>query len=182
MKKVVFLTVALVFAANMAFAQAGSVGIFGDPAGTTCNLTDVVQGLLSVYVVHVNAVATASQFSAPMPGCMVGASWLSDTGIFPVTIGNSQTGVAIGYGVCQTGNIHVLTINYFAAGLSTPCCYYPVLPDPNVPSGKIEVVDCANNLLFASGGIGIINADGSCQCDVPTEETTWGKVKSLYGE
>ena len=42
MKKVVFLTVALVFAASMAFGQAGSVGMFGDTGGTDRNLADEV--------------------------------------------------------------------------------------------------------------------------------------------
>jgi hypothetical protein len=181
MKKVVFLTVALVFAASMAFAQAGSVGIFGDPGGTDCNLLDTVAGLTPYYVVHVNAVATASQFWAPQPACLT-ATYLSDTGVFAVTIGNSQTGVAVGYGSCQAGNIHVLTINYFTSGTTPPCCYYPILPDPVIESGEIEVTDCNYVLLYASGGIGIINADGSCQCDVPTEDSTWGKVKSLYAE
>ena len=181
MKKVVFLTVALVFASSMAFAQAGSIGIFGDAAGTDCNLADVVPGLTPYYIVHVNAVATASQFSAPTPACYLG-TYLSDGAVFPVTIGNSQTGVAIGYGLCQAGNVHVLTINFFTNGLTGPCCYYPILPDPVVTSGKIEVVDCNNNLLFASGGEGIVNADGSCQCDVPVEDSTWGQVKALYSE
>ena len=181
MKKVVFLTVALVFAASMAFAQAGSVGIFGDPAGTDCNLPDAIPGLTPYYVVHVNAVATASQFSAPAPACLL-ASYLSDTSVFPVTIGSSQTGVAIGYGSCQAGNIHVLTINYFTQGLTAPCCYYEILPDPVIASEKIEVVLCDNSLVYASGGVGIVNSDGSCLCDVATEDSTWGQVKALYSE
>ena len=179
MKKVVFLTVALVFAASMAFAQAGSVGIFGDPAGTDCNLPDAIPGLTPYYVVHVNAVAIASQFWAPTPACMT-ATYLSDTAVFPVTIGSSQTGVAIGYGACQAGNIHCLTLNYFTSGTTPACCLFPILPDPVAPSGEIEVVLCDNSLVFASGGAGIINSDASCLCDVPTQETTWGKVKSLY--
>jgi len=182
MKKVVFLTVALVFAASMAFAQAGSVGIFGDAAGTDCNVADVAPGLLNIYAVHVNTVAIASQFAAPTPACMVGATWLSDTAVWPVTVGNSQTGVAVGYGSCQAGNVHVLTLNYFASGTTLPCCYFPVVPHPFAETGQVEVVDCTDALLTASGGTGIINSDSSCLCNVPTEETTWGKVKTLYGE
>lgn len=181
MKKVVFLTVALVFAASMAFAQAGSIGIFGDPGGTDCNLNDTVAGLTPYYAVHVNAVAVASQFSAPKPACMT-ATYLSDTAAFPVTIGNSQTGVAIGYGACQVSPTLVLTINYFTTGTTPACCYYPVYPDPAAESGQIEVVLCDNSLVFATGGVGIVNADGTCLCDVPARQSTWGKVKSLYSE
>jgi hypothetical protein len=181
MKKALLLTLVLMVSASMAFAQGGSVGIFADPGGTSCNLADVAAGLASYYAVHVyHAGATASQFAAPQPACMVGVTYLSDTAVFGVTIGSSQTGVAIGYGTCQAAPTHVLTINYFVGGATPPCCYYPVIPDPNVPSGQIEVTDCNFLPLFATGGIGIINPDATCQCDVPTQDSTWGKVKSLY--
>ena len=181
MKKTLLFTLVLMLSASMAFAQGGSIGVFSDTGGASCNLTDAAAGLLSFYVVHVlTPGATAAQFMAPMPACMVGASYLSDTGIFPVTIGNSQGGVAIGYGACLAAPIHVLTINYFGGGTTTPCCYYGVFPDPNVASGEIEVVDCAENLLFATGGVGIINPDGTCQCDVPVQDTTWGQIKSMF--
>lgn len=183
MKKTLLLTLVLMLAASMAFAQGGSIGVFADAGGSSCNLTDAAPGLLSLYVVHVlTPGATASQFAAPMPACMLGATYLSDSSPFSVVIGSSQTGVAIGYGACLAAPIHCLTIQYFASGLSTACCYYSVIPDPNLPSGLIEVVDCAENLISATGGVGIINPDGTCQCDVPTQDTTWGKVKSIFAE
>ncbi len=183
MKKTLLITLVLMLSASMAFAQGGSIGIFSDVAGSSCNLTDAAPGLLSLYVVHVlTPGATASQFAAPAPACMLGATYLSDSSPFSVVIGSSQTGVAIGYGACIAAPIHVLTIQFFASGLSTPCCYYPVVPDPNVPSGSIEVVDCTETLLTATGGLGIINPDGTCQCDVPVQDTTWGKVKSIFAE
>jgi hypothetical protein len=74
----------------------------------------------------------------------------------------------------------VLTINYFAVGTTQNCCYYEVQPDPHVPSGQIEVVDCASNLVFAPGGGIIVNPDQSCYCAIRVEETTWGRVKSIY--
>jgi hypothetical protein len=183
MKKTLLITLVLMVSASMAFAQGGSIGIFGDTGGTSCNITDAAPGLLSIYLVHVNTPgATASQFAAPTPACMVGAQYLSQASPFAVVIGNSQTGVAIGYGACYTGPVLVLTLSYFAGGTSSPCCYFQVVPDPLVPSGQIEVVDCAENLLFATGGVGIVNADATCLCDVPTQDTTWGKVKSLFSE
>ena len=180
MKKALLLTLVLTVCASMAFAQAGSVGLFADVAGTDCNLSDAAPGLCAYYAVHVyHAGAIACQFSAPVPSCFLG-TWLSDTAVYPVTVGGSPTGVAIGYGACQAAPTHVLTINMFCQGLTAPCCLYQVVEDPNVPSGQVEVVDCANNLLFGTGGAAIINADPTCNCDVPTNESTWGKVKSLY--
>ncbi|UCG51329.1 MAG: BACON domain-containing protein [Candidatus Latescibacterota bacterium] len=158
----------------------GTIGVYTDAAGSECGIQDV-PGLLPLYVVHVNTLgATASQFAAPMPSCMTGVSWLSDSPEFSVTLGNSQIGVAVGYGSCLVSPIHVLTINYFASGTSETCCMYPVIADPNVPSGMIEVVDCASNLLYAMGATCIVNPTNECRCDVSVEESTWGRVKALY--
>jgi hypothetical protein len=180
MKRVVFLAVAALMAASMAFAQGGSLGMFADPAGTNCNLADAVPGLVTYYVVHVNTPgATACEFSAPKPACVL-ATYLSDASVFPVTVGTSQSGVSIGYGYCAAGPINVLKLNYFAQGMTQACCRYPVLPHPI--TGGPWMVDCANNQLLTTGGQGIVNANPTCQCNVPTEETTWGQVKSLYGE
>ena len=180
MKKALLLTLVLMLSASMAFAQAGSVGLFADMGGTDCNLPDVAPGLTPYYAVHVyHAGATACQFAAPMPACMT-ATYLSDTAVFGVTIGNSQTGVAIGYGTCQGAPTYVLAINYFTSGTTPPCCLYPVVPDPNVASGKVEVVDCTNALLFGTGGAGIVNSTPNCDCNVPVEDSTWGQVKALY--
>jgi hypothetical protein len=188
MKRLLVITVVMMLSASMAFAQmgAGEVGIYADLAGTNCQMSDVAPGLCTYYVVHVwSPGATAVQYSAPQPACLL-ASYLSDTAQFPVTIGSSQTGVAIGYGACLASPITTLFINYFCQGLTGTCCEYPVLPDPNVPSGTIEVVDCDQALLTDVVGLpGMVNGTiEDCNCDptLATEESTWGKVKAIYGE
>jgi hypothetical protein len=180
MKRVVFLTVAALMAASMVFAQGGSIGMFADAAGTNCNLPDAVPGLTVYYVVHVNTPgATACEFFAPKPTCVL-ATYLSDASVFPVTVGTSQTGVSIGYGMCLAGPINVLKLNFFTMGTTGPCCYFPILPHP--VNGGPWMVDCANTQRPATGGKGIVHAMPTCQCNVPAEDTTWGQVKSLYSE
>lgn len=186
MKKVLLLTVILMLSASMAFAQAGRLGIFANPSGAveSCAIADAAPGLLSIYVVHIGtAGATASQFLAPMPACMT-STYLSDTAVFPVTIGSSQDGVAIGYGACLGEPIHCLTINVFASGTTPACCVYEIGGDPNTASGLIEVVDCDENLITAIGQSGVINANASCACVdiVPAQASSWGKIKSLFNE
>ncbi len=184
MKKVLLLTVVLMLSATMAFAQGGRLGLFSDATGDVekCAITDAVPGLLNIYVVHIEtAGATASQFIAPQPACMVG-TYLSDSQPFAVTIGSSQNGVAIGYGACLSAPIHCLTINIFASGVTPPCCIYEIYGDPNTTSQMIEVVDCDENLITGVGQSGVINADATCACVdiVPTQDSSWGKIKSLY--
>jgi hypothetical protein len=166
----------------------GVIGLYSDVAGTDCNIEyPGSPGLYSVYVVHSRMDgATACQFAAPIPPCWTNAIYLSDTDIYPVTIGNSQCGKALGYGMCFTVPLMVLSINYFVQGPPTEyCCLYPVLPDPHIPSGEIEIADCSGNVHYAKGGFAIVNPDATCMCGegtVRVEDATWGRIKAMYRE
>ncbi len=176
-----FLALTILCAASTVQAQGGTLMLFSDPSGLDCDLHDDAPGLCTYYVVHMGtAGATASQFAAPKPACHMGI-FLSDTGQYAVTIGSSQTGTAIGYGACLSSPIHILTINFFCQGLTGECCMYSIVPDPNIASGQIEVVDCSETLVYGSGGTSAVNPTVSCCCQcTPAKESTWGKVKSLY--
>lgn len=192
--------VLLLLLPTLAVGQAGTISIYGDIGGTDCGLSDVAPGLETYYIIHsFTPGATACQFWAPEPWCME-AIYLSDTAVFPVTIGNTQEGVSIGYGSCLSGYIHVLSINVFAQGLTPQCCCYFIYPHPQATTGEVEVVDCDENLLTAHGYVGYFNPDYiNCGCwvanatespsyngcinePIPTKEYTWGKVKSLYSD
>lgn len=160
----------------------GAVDLYADNQGLTELITDAMPGLMVVYVVHTGQPlggAAACQFSAPKPACFT-AVYLSDMNVFGVTIGNSQRGVSIGYGSCRQYPIHVLTMSFFGQG-TTECCFYPVLPDPNEPSGQVVAVDCSQQLVTVKGGATVVNFTYGCY-SVPAEETSWGRLKSLYSE
>jgi hypothetical protein len=163
----------------------GMIGVYADPTGADCNIVATTSGLKRVHIVHSRTDgATASQFSAPKPACWTNAVYLSDVTMFAIAIGNSQTGIAIGYGQCHTGSVHVMSIDYFIQTAPTQfCCPYPVLPDTYAPSGQIEVGDCSFNTVFGAGATAVVNPDASCPCSLPSiavEETTWGRVKAMY--
>jgi hypothetical protein len=153
-----------------------------DPTRTDLMICDKTPGLLNIYVVcrWWNG-STAVQFSAPQPACFT-AAWLSDTHVFPVTIGNSQYGVAVGFGSCRMPPVHVLTITYFAYGATPADCVYPTLPDPQSGSGWIEIADCNFNLVQVSDGGNYINPPEAACGSTPAETMTWGRVKSLFNE
>lgn len=153
-----------------------------DVQGQSCYIFDDVPKLLTVHIVHLNTTGvTASSFASPMPPCML-ATYLSDTVVFPATVGNSQIGVSVGYGACRVSPIHVLTMNYFGQGLTPPCCLYPVLPNPQSASGLVEAVDCTSTLRSIAGVYAVVNASLGCDCGVQlaVHESTWGRIKSLY--
>jgi hypothetical protein len=142
------------------------VCLYSDSLSNTCGFVDNGPRVLKVYVIHKYAVAAgAVEFSAPMPACMAGASWLGDITPMAVTIGNSQTGVTIGYPGCKSGSLHVLTILYMVTGGTLPDCAYPVLPHPAV--GKIQIAECSRPTPFThtiSGGTSYINSNLPCEC------------------
>jgi hypothetical protein len=101
--------------------------------------------------------ATGVQFSAPLPNCWTGATYLSDDVPAPFYhIGNSQTGIAIAFGSCVVSPIHVLTMQVFTASPDFPggCCMYNIQPDMYATPPGIYYTDCADppNLLTATGG------------------------------
>ena len=179
----ILLTVAMLVCPSMAFAQGGTIGLFGDQGGTSCNIPDVTTGLCNVYVVHVLTTAvTASEWAVTSPSC-IRAAFLADTSPFDVYIGVSPfvpNGKSVGYGACLAEPIHVATLLYFCQG-TTPCCLQSVVP--HGATGAISAVDCSANLLVATGGSVRWNGSVSFPCSCPTvgtHESTWGSVKSMY--
>ncbi|MEE9271636.1 MAG: hypothetical protein V3V49_15420 [Candidatus Krumholzibacteria bacterium] len=182
MKKALLLTVVFTLWATMVLGQAGIISIFADVTGNNCNLVDT-NNPNHFYLVHtITPGAMAILFQASLPACYPGI-WLSDLQPFAVTVGDSQAGVAVAYGSCLAAPIHVLTVVAFGGG--TPaCCVYPITPHPDSASGTIEVTDCSfEDHAGVPSYNGIINSNATCVCgDHPVEETTWGRVKSLYGD
>ncbi|MFH1755659.1 MAG: hypothetical protein ABIA59_08135 [Candidatus Latescibacterota bacterium] len=185
MKRGLLLIVSLLAVASVAFAQPGSIGVFADQTGTSCDITDAAPGLVNVYLVHVNTPgATACQFQVTWDAGQL-MTFLSEAVTPPyIGIGTSQVGMAIAYGSCVPSPNKILTYSFFAAGISTPCAMFHVKPDGSTvpPKQHVLVTSCSNPplLLNATGGEAVINTNGTCDCDVAVEETSWGQIKSLY--
>ena len=182
MKRSMLIALSLLVVASMAFAQdPGSIMIFSDAGYTDCNIADAGPALTPIYLVHMyTTAATASQWMLD-PGACNSMVWTGTANAFPTTIGDVFTGVSVAYGGCIGGApILLVTVNYFAQGLTAPCCYMQIVADPTTTSGLIEVVDCNSNRLFATGGAAIINSTQDCFCDSPVNESTWGGIKALY--
>jgi hypothetical protein len=180
MKRSLLIAVVVLFGASMAFAQAGSIGLFADDAGTSCNVTAPLGGIFYVYMFHLNTTgATASLFMVEYP---VGASYVAD-GVPPGTpyliIGNSNAGISVAYSRCETGSFWIATATMIGAGAAT-CSYMSVVPHPNATSGEIEAVDCESYRMYPTGGQAVVNGDGTCDCAVPVNDKTWGGIKALY--
>lgn len=175
MKKVLLLALCCVFAANVAMAD--HLGVYADPAGTSCTLTPPLFALTSVYVVHkFTAGATASRFK--VTGNAGGGTFVGASTPY-AQLGNVSTGISIGYGVCLSGAINALQMNYFFG--AAPTCGLLRVENDNIRP-YVEVTDCGFADKAATGGDFYFGANGTCQnCnEVATEATTWGTIKALY--
>jgi len=165
--------------------QAGYIGLYADPAGTDCTLDDLYPGVATVYVVHHGTLgANGSQFRVIQS---FGANLMFLGDIIPglhIAIGNSQTGIAVGYLGCLPSPIGVMQIQYFTQGLSAPCSMLEVVPDPAAVPLDILVADCVGGIWIGGGKGMYVNAGPKCEdCDtipIPSQPQTWGSLKSLY--
>lgn len=180
MKRSVLIALFVLSVATLAFAQVpGSIGVFADAGGTNCNILDG-GSLVMVYMVHVlTDGATAVQFRLDVSA--TGWMHLGDNITFPTKIGTSITGLSVGYGGCYVGPITIGYVNFFGTN-AAPCTRIGIIADPTAPTGEIEGVDCnlPQGKFFPTGGVALVNPDGSCECNVPVNESSWGGIKALY--
>ena len=187
MKRILLLTMAVLCVSSLASAQynPGSIDIYSDVGQASCDFADGPGAIVRVYFYHTHTDgATASQWMLDLPAS---TSWMHFGDIWTVTtvIGSSIGGVSIGYGACQgsIGDFYLGSATFQAATLSEVCGLMSIVPDPVALSGLIEIIDCQGfpeKHTLAAAGQGRLNSDGSCNCSVPVQETTWGGIKALY--
>jgi len=184
MKRVVLMALALLGVSSFALGQdIGSIDVFSDAALTTCNFTED-GGSLKVYVAHTHSTGTAaSMWKLTRSGGAEGTvlELLSTTSPYLSLGSNVEESFAVSYQGCLSGSFLIATVTYLGEGLTPACALFTIEPANDAPTGKIEMVDCADTkFVLDQAGQGRINPDGTCQCSVPASATTWGKVKALY--
>ncbi len=132
-----------------------------------------------VAAVNFNTFITGADFAIQYPPAVL---WIADLNLPPVVIGNTLTGISMGwalpkngYGVFEMCRVQVLW--------NCDHCADPYLDNlvrviPNPMTGFLGVTDFPNFNLVP--GIGLTTV--ICPRTIPTEDTTWGQVKALYGE
>ena len=150
--------------AQPAFGQNSSVGIYTDASGTTCSFAGNAPGVVTGYVVARPGAdgVRAVRFAAPVPSCFGGIFVGDDIPNALVFVGDSQSGISISSGNCETAPLHVLTISYFRSSATATCCPYPVLAEAGQPS--VLAVNCAGDEVAYTGVTSHFNADASCPC------------------
>ena len=179
MKRFALLVLGLVVLAAPAMAginpAVGDISIYADNAGNSCDLTFVSNG--HWYIIHKfdpGEQATGARFKLVMPASIIAVPTTNY-----VTIGNLATDMSIAYGFCTNATVVIFDLTTFGAAPAT--CEYATITAPDVVSPYALATDCDFGEYEMKVGQGIINNAGGCQaCNVKSEASTWGKVKSLY--
>jgi hypothetical protein len=160
-------------------AQTPMVSVFFDQALTRMD-EDCPSGggIDSAFVVasNFNTFFAGIEYSINYPTTM---TWLADYGTPPVTIGSTPTGISEGFSLPQNGFFRIVVAKVLFAWNCSGCTITddPVIVSPHPITGFIGVTDYPNYDFI--NGVGMT----SLVCaTVPTDETTWGRIKSLYGE
>jgi hypothetical protein len=171
---------ALLAVLSPAWAGPGSIGVFSDTGGGSCNVTDVA-GVVTVYVVLVGGDGAAYVWFALEESPGLKMTWLNETVQQPLWLGTSRTGIQIGFGTCLSGASHLLTVRYSGTGTTSVCESIRVVAHPARASGQVEVMNCAQVVQGVDfGGAALVRNDGGCDCSVGAEDTSWGRIKALY--
>ncbi len=178
MKRLLLLTAIMLVLPGGVFAQ--MIGLFADTGGNDCNLVDNAPGPFSVHVVLINHGGAAVCEFQVLGSRGFAGTHLSDTPVLGNPVGDSQNGIFINLMGCRTAPTHVLTINYNGFGLSSLCSTLEVIENGNALPPTPSITDCVGTRSLAFVKAMIVNPTASCTCAVPVEETTWGRIKSIY--
>jgi hypothetical protein len=159
----------------------GAILLFSDSEYDECYLVDVAIGQHEVYMVHVDYDGVRgsdfgiSQFEGG------GLTYVSES-IPWSSVGTVAQGVSVLYGGdCVVGTVFVGTVVYSGNGTSPPCSYLKPRPSGMDRPAAIAI-NCQNEIVLPLEGRLYVNPDPTCPCDatVPTEGTSWGRLKALY--
>ena len=179
MKRILLVAFALVLVAGVALAD--EISVFADQAGSSCTFNFTTPALYNAYVVHKTvAGATGSQFKV-VNNTGVAFSAVVMNGY--LSIGDAFTDLSLAYGGCLAGpNIAVVQLSgaIFAAP-SADCLTIEVVPAPNKVG--VLVVGCTFEEIPAYSEPFQLGSGPTSECaciTFATEQSTWGRVKSLY--
>ncbi len=186
MKAMVTLAVVLVaLAAVSGPVQAQTtptVGVYFDQAYTVMQKPCVGPNVMDyAYVVAYNfdVFLSGMEYMISYPPSIL---WVADLDIPAVTIGNTPSGISMGFGSTPLNGfgpvlLHRVAFLWQCMGCDATNEDDPIVVLPHPVSGFLRGTDFPNfDFVYGVGMTSLVCAT------VPVNETTWGKIKSLYEE
>jgi hypothetical protein len=171
------LTLALTCATN---AQTPYIAVYFDSGLSDLGMDCPGFMVDTLYVggVNFNTMVTGTEFAITYPPAVL---WMADLNVPPVTIGQTINGISMGYGVPLNG-FSPLELCRVIVFWNCDHCDQPYIENPiNVVAHPFTGFLGWTDLTFTERpAVGLTSK--VCPFASPVEETTWGRVKSLYAE
>jgi len=181
MKKVlaVALAIALMSIAFSANAQVPYVQVFFDDYATveSMDCPGVGMGELSVYALNWNMFIAAIEYMVALPSALTMTGETFEAGV--LHIGTAVTGISLSFSVPGDGFAPYRTQRiqvYWTCSDCTGIADQQIVVLPNPLSGLVQAVSWPDLATYV--GVGMTST--ICPVYIPTQESTWGSVKSLY--
>lgn len=160
-------------------AQTPFIAVYFDEYYTRENAFSPGVGVVDTWYAvmkNFNTLVSGAEFMVEYPPAVI---WLADNGTPPVTIGNTPSGISMGFGVAMNGFEPILCCSIMVMWMSE--CDHEVQPVRVLPNP---------HTLFLGGtdfpAFDLIPAVGLttflCGGGTPAQDTTWGSVKALYSD
>jgi len=172
----------VISAATVSAQTTPFIGVYFDNTWQTestmfpgCPGVDVFDTLY-VAITNTNTFISGVEFAVNYPPELL---WISDLWVQPVTVGNTQSGISMGWATPQNGfsTVQICGVLVQWKCNTCPTTNIPMPVGPNPFTTFIGYTDFPNFAQFPAVGL------TSLICaTIATEESTWGKVKALYGE
>jgi hypothetical protein len=190
------LTLLLLCLESPAFAQ-GSIGVyaddgFGNMNGESCEIYDGTgpeYDHITLHFVHLADVCASSvEFRVDVTQLSI-LGPATGSCSFPLKIGSFRNGISIAYQAELSGQIYLGSITLPKSSTYKHLCKYVYVknhPSPSVSGVTHPIaVNCNHPKAYLDlmGSFAIVSYDfTNCPCPgtVPVEESSWGKIKSLY--
>jgi len=158
-----------------------TVGVYFDQAYTVMQKPCAGPNVMDyAYVVahNFNVFLSGMEYMISYPPTV---QWVADLDIPAATIGNTPTGIAMGFAQplnnFQPALLHRIVFLWQCMGCDATNEDDPIVVLPHPESGFVRGTDFpAYELVYGIGMTSLVCAT------VPVDETTWGKIKSLYEE
>ena len=136
-----------------------------------------VPGELFIAFSNANAWVSAVEFAVDYPPQIV---HLADADTQPVTVGQTPNGLSMGWSTPQNGFLSAIFVCRVIFLWNCDGCQatkVPIVVVPHPATNFLGYTDFPNFNQFPAVGLTALFC-----ATVPTEDTTWGQVKALYGE
>jgi hypothetical protein len=179
-------------------ARAGQIEVSGYELHGICEISDLAPKTWTLYVFHVyNPGEVSARFKIQRTPNFT-MTYVSETHPYPMTVGDTQTGMSVCYGECEPWDRLIATMTYVAYGTSGPCARLQIVPHPLAET--VEVIQCDGIPASAYVDDLVVNHGSPCGCGpdvnsahvfpgtphafgcqpVAAENETWGGIKALY--